>query len=67
MGDWGTAEKEKSARAAHQAALDAANKKAAAAKTSYNTAVETAAAAGNVNLAGQGTIAQVSRSAVRSY
>ena len=67
MGDWGTAEKEKKARQAHQAALDAANKKAAAAKTSYNTAVETAAAAGNVNLAGQGTIAQVSRSAVRSY
>lgn len=67
MGDWGTAEKEKKLRQQHQQALDAANKKAAAAKTAYNTAVETAAAAGNVNLAGQGTIAQVSRSAVRSY
>lgn len=67
LGDWGTADKEAKQRQQHQAALDAANKKAKAAKTSYNTAVETASAAGNVNLAGQGTIAQVSRSAVRTY
>tara|TARA_R110001592_G_scaffold341674_1_gene630991 strand:- start:503 stop:2542 length:2040 start_codon:yes stop_codon:yes gene_type:complete len=67
LGDWGTADKEAKQRQQHQAALDAANKKAKAAKSSYNKAVETASAAGNVNLAGQGTIAQVSRSAVRTY
>lgn len=67
LGDWGTYEKEKQQRAKDQAAKAAAVKAQKAYNTSYNRAVETAAAAGNVNLSGQGTIAQSSQSAVRAY
>ena len=67
LGDWGTYDKEKAQRAKDKAAKAAAVKKQQAYSTSYNQAVQTAAAGGNVNLSGQGTIGQVANSTVRAY
>tara|TARA_R110001632_G_scaffold233129_1_gene376972 strand:- start:19853 stop:22018 length:2166 start_codon:yes stop_codon:yes gene_type:complete len=67
LGDWGTYDKEKAQRAKDQATKAAATKAQQAFSTSYNNAVQTAAAGGNVNLSGQGTIAQTAQSSVRAY
>lgn len=67
LGDWGTYDKEKAQRAKDQATKAAAAKKQQAYSTAVNTAVQTAAAGGNVNLSGQGTIAQSAQSTIRAY
>ena len=67
LGDEGTKEKEQKEKQLQQQQLQADQKKQQATLSAENTAVEVAGAAGSANLAGRGSVAQVSRSAIRAF
>ena len=67
LGDEGTKEKEQEEKQAQQKQLQADQAKQKATLSAENQAVEVAGAAGSANLAGRGSVAQVSRSAVRAF
>ena len=67
MDDYGKAKQDKAATAAAGNKLAADKAQAAKDATASNQSVQIANAAGNRNLSGKGSIAQVSQSAVRSY
>ena len=67
LSDEGTREKEAKEKKLQQQQQQADLKKQQATLTAENTAVETAAAAGTANLAGRGSVAQVSQSAIRAF
>jgi len=67
LSDKGTADKEAAEKTAQQNKLKADQKKQTATLTAEDKAVEIAGAGGSANLAGRGSIAQVSQSAVRAF
>ena len=67
MDDYGKAKQDKAATAAAGNKLAADKAQAAKDATASNQSVQIANAAGNRNLSGKGSIAQVSQSAVRAY
>lgn len=67
MDDYGKKKQDQKAQAAANLKLTTDKKKQAADATASNTAAQIAGSAGNLNLSGRGSIAQVSQSAVRAY
>ncbi len=67
MSDKGTADKEAAEKTAQQNQLKADQKKQTATLSAEDKAVEIAGAGGSANLAGRGSVAQVSQSAVRAF
>lgn len=67
LSDEGTKEKEAKEKTAQQNKLKADQKLQQATLSAQNNNVEIASAAGSANLAGRGSVAQVSQSAVRSF
>ena len=67
MDDYGKAKQDKAAKASAGNKLIADKAQAAKDATASNQAVQSAVGAGNRNLSGRGSIAQVSSSAIRSY
>ena len=67
LSDEGTKEKEQKEKQLQQQQLKADQKKQQATLSAENTAVEVAGAAGSANLAGRGSVAQVSQSAIRAF
>jgi hypothetical protein len=67
MDDYGKKKQDQKAQAAANLKLTTDKKQQAADATASNTAAQIAGGAGNLNLSGRGSIAQVSQSAVRAY
>ena len=67
MDDYGKYEQDKKAQSTTTTQLATDKAKQASDARASNVAVQSASAAGNRNLSGRGSIAQVSQSAVRNY
>ena len=67
LSDLGTKDKEEKEKTAQQNQLKADQQKQQATLSAENQAVEIAGAGGSSNMAGRGSVAQVSQSAIRAF